>query len=200
MIYSCTRAIQKLSKSCPRLDIPPVAFGHASGRQAFGLFFFSQQQASKQMNLSSKPVESCLVGVRIFSHPKAKPHPGHPTNEAAGSTISGSGAKRPLPEPVRRKRVDSEIPRQVVQKKKMYEEWKAAAGHPDEPEAEADSILPGEGAKHQTPEPASTKQGRRGNGAKRPVPEQDHIAGKQRVNGAVDYPDDAIDWIIPPKA
>ena len=38
--------------------------------------------------------------------------------------------------------------------KKMYEEWKAATGHPDE--AEADSILPGSAAKRRTPEQDET--------------------------------------------
>ena len=126
-----------LTPSASAKQVPPVALRPRAGRPAFGLFF--QPAASKQMNLSGKSVGRCLVGVRILSHPKAKPHHGHPMKEAAGSTISGSGAERPTPEPVQRERNHPEILRQVMQKK-MYEEWKAATGHPDE--AEADSILP----------------------------------------------------------
>lgn len=127
------------------------------------------------MNLASEPIESRLVGVRVVRHPKAKPHPGHPTDGPAGSTISGFGAKRPLPEADRREPVDPVELRAAVQKKEC-EEWMAVAGHPDEPEA--DSIVPG-----------TAPQGR--------TPEQEHVAGMQEVDGAVDYPDDALGWKIP---
>ena len=151
------------------------------GRVAFGVFL-SEPAGTKQMNLASKPVKSFLVSVRIFSHPKAKPHPGHPTKEAAGSTSSGSGAKRPLPEPVQRERLDPAT-RCRIHVLEMYEEGRIDAGQP--------MALPENKSKSEEAEPlsGSAPQGR--------TPEQDEIAGKQPVNGAVEGRDDSFDRKAP---
>jgi hypothetical protein len=134
------------------------------------------------MNLNSKPIKNFLVGIRSFSKPKAKPYPGHPTEEAAGSTISGSGAKRPLPEPVQREGTDPVILRRI-QEREMYKEGRIDAGQP--------MALPEDKAKSEEAEPlsGSAPQGR--------SPEQDDIAGKKVANGAVDDPDAPFDSIAP---